>query len=983
MKLKVWRSLLLGLCLSNAIVYAALRIAPQARAQIIPDGTTNTNVDTTDSVINIEEGDRAGDNLFHSFEEFSVPNGSEAFFSNANDIVNIFSRVTGGNISNIDGLIRANGDASLFLINPAGIIFGEGAALDIGGSFFASTADGIVFTDNIEFSATDATEPPLLTINQPLGLNFGSNPGDIAVNGSNLQVGNGETLALFGGNLTITGGQIIAPAANIELGGLTATGQISFIQSENTFNSFSFPEAIAKGNMTLTNSTKVNVQAAGGGSIEINARNLELSDASNLRTGIAPESTFIGTFSPDAASMSSDSTEAQTGNININATDDITVSQDSRIDNRVEELGVGNAGEIKINTNHLFLKEGGLITASIFGEANPRTIVVDASGNISADGESESSQIPSGIYSQVVGVSDSGGIEIRTTNLSLTQGGQVSASTFGDGNAGTITINATDTVSVDGETSDGIPSSIDSRVSSIGVGDPGGIEIRTTNLSLTQGGRVTASTRGQGNAGAITINASDTISVDGEASDGIPSSIDSIISSIGVGDPGGIEITTTNLSLTQGGRVTASTFGDGNAGTITINATDTVSVDGEALDGFPSSIDSIVTPIGIGDSGGIEITTTNLSLTQGGRVTASTLGQGDAGDLTVTASESIELVGSDGEVPSGFFANTIEGSGDGGNLTIATDKLIVRDEAVITAGNFQQLVGDREPRPPGTGAAGNLEINAGSVEVGNRGKITTDNANGIGGNLTLNADSMTLENEASVSASTIAEQGQGGIVTLDIDDSLILSDLSLISARADSGASGGNIDLKADFVIAQPNQNNDIIASATEGAGGDIDITTNAIFGLEERSSSPPNNTNDIDASSEFGLDGTIQINKLEVNPTEALEELPIEIIDVTGLVEQNLCQQGQGSEFVVTGKGGIAPSPTQARDGSVSEVDLVKPVPYFRAERAAEANSIDEEEIIEAQGWVVNDRGMVELVARKTDVNSSPAQPKSIQVCH
>ena len=156
-------------------------IAPQVTAQISPDGTTDTTVNSTDNVINIERGDRAGDNLFHSFEEFSVPNGSEAFFNNANDIVNIFSRVTGGDISNIDGLIRANGDASLFLINPAGIIFGEGAALNIGGSFFSSTAESIVFSDDVEFSATDRDNAPLLTINMPIGLNFGNNPGNIAV----------------------------------------------------------------------------------------------------------------------------------------------------------------------------------------------------------------------------------------------------------------------------------------------------------------------------------------------------------------------------------------------------------------------------------------------------------------------------------------------------------------------------------------------------------------------------------------------------------------------------------------------------------------------------------------------------------------------------------------------------------------------------------------------------------------------------------
>ena len=1395
MKLKLWHSLLLGLCLSNAI-------AARVQAQISPDGTTNTNVDPADSVINIEGGDKAGANLFHSFEEFSVPNGSEAFFNNANDIINIFSRVTGGDISNIDGLIRANGDASLFLINPAGIIFGEGAALDLGGSFFASTAESIVFTDDIEFSAIDATEPPLLTVNQPLGLNFGNNSGDLAVNGSNLEVNNSETLALFGGNVTITEGQIIAPGANINLGGLTAAGQISFTQSENTFNSFSLPEAIARGNVTLTNGAEVNVQASGGGNIDVKARNLELSGASNLRTGIAPESTFIGTKRPSqetadspskrrdapasAASMSSNSTEAQAGEITINATGNITLSQESQISNRVEESGIGNTSNIKINTDNLFLKEGGLITASIFGEGNAGTVTInasdtisvegkgsqfpsgiysravgvgdsggidlttsklsvtqggrvsantegrgnageininasdtisvdgetpdgsssfiestvratgvgdsggidiktsklsltqggrvsastfgegnagtvtinavdtisvegegseefpsgiysravgvgdsggidiktsnlfltqggrvtastfeqgnagtvtiDASGNISAEGEG--SQFPSGIYSNVFGVGDSGGIDIKTSNLFLTQGGRVSANTEGRGNAGEININASDTISVDGETPDGSSSFIESTVRATGVGDSGGIDIKTSNLCVTQGGRVSASTFEQGNAGTVTIDASgnisaegkgseefpsgiysravgvgdsggidlttsnlfvtqggrvsantegrgnageividalDTISVDGETPDGSSSFIESTVRAAGVGDSGGIDIKTSNLSVTQGGRVSASTFGEGNAGTVTIdasgnisaegkgseefpsgiysravgvgdsggidlttsnlfvtqggrvsantegrgnageiniNASDTISVDGETPDGSSSFIESTVRAAGVGDSGGIDIKTSNLSVTQGGRVSASTFGegnagtvtidasgnisaegkgseefpsgiysravgvgdsggidlttsnlfvtqggrvsantlgrgnagtividaldtisvdeggsilattsgQGDAGDLTVTALESIELVGSDGEFPSGLFANTIEGSGDGGNLTIATDKLIVRDEAVVTVGNFQQVVGNRETLPPGTGAAGNLEINAGSVEVINRGKITADNANGIGGNLTLNADSMTLENEASVSASTIAAEGQGGIVTLDIDDSLIMSDRSLISARADSGASGGNLMIDADFVIAQPNQNNDIIASAAEGAGGDINITTNAIFGLEERSSIPSNNTNDIDASSEFGLDGTVEINELDVNPTEALEELPIEVIDVTGLVGQNLCQQGQGSEFVVTGKGGTAPSPAQARDGSVSEVDLVKPVPFSEVAATQEAQEA-KSEIVEAQGWVVNDRGMVELVASKTDIYGSPTHP--IVQCH
>ena len=149
-----------------------------ASAQVTPDGTTNTTVNADGNNFTINDGDRAGNNLFHSFQDFSVPNSGEAFFNNADAIANIFSRVTGGNISNIDGLIRANGSANLFLLNPAGIIFGENGRLDIGGSFLGSTADRILFPEG-EFSATDLDNPPLLTINAPIGLNFRDEPENI------------------------------------------------------------------------------------------------------------------------------------------------------------------------------------------------------------------------------------------------------------------------------------------------------------------------------------------------------------------------------------------------------------------------------------------------------------------------------------------------------------------------------------------------------------------------------------------------------------------------------------------------------------------------------------------------------------------------------------------------------------------------------------------------------------------------------------
>ncbi|NEO52375.1 MAG: CHAT domain-containing protein [Okeania sp. SIO3B5] len=196
-------------------------------AQIIPasDGTGTVVMPTSQTpnsqTLDIGGGSRSADraNLFHSFEQFNLNTGETVNFISTPETQNIFTRVRGGNISQIDGMIRVTGsNANLFLMNPAGIIFGSNASLDIPASFFATTSTAIDIGNNINgfpSSRFDTFAPNNYSelVGSPSGFVFSGASG-IIINQGNLRVRDGQNIGLAG-NYVLNLGILDAPNGNV------------------------------------------------------------------------------------------------------------------------------------------------------------------------------------------------------------------------------------------------------------------------------------------------------------------------------------------------------------------------------------------------------------------------------------------------------------------------------------------------------------------------------------------------------------------------------------------------------------------------------------------------------------------------------------------------------------------------------------------------------------------------------------------------
>jgi len=441
------------------IFITTLNITATSHAEVVLDGTLGVGgaLSGPNYLIGADLGRQHGDNLFHSFQSFNLQRLESATFLGPSGIQNVVSRVTGGNPSHIDGLLSSNiPNADMYFLNPAGVMFGPNARLDMPASLYISTADYLKLEDGGRFDVAQP-ENSLLTVAPPSAFGFLDAPiGKIDVNGSWLWMSKdnnwtlGNTLAIVGGDINIKdealpiNGNVFKKSSSL----VSVDGQIHLIsvasQGEASINSTSLSDnTFAKfGTITITDSIEgkanikgmgnINVSGSGGGEIFIRAGQLLLNNGY----------VFADTFGNQHGQ-----------GITVQLTGELKLENDSRITTQTcdettcqNPIGqtIGNAGDIYISAGQIRLTDGSQIQSSTQTGGNAGSVTVSAENLYIAGSQTLANGyiVNSGILSNTSSQGFSGKIYITADDLVLDNGGEIRSDTRGLGNAGDVYISA-------------------------------------------------------------------------------------------------------------------------------------------------------------------------------------------------------------------------------------------------------------------------------------------------------------------------------------------------------------------------------------------------------------------------------------------------------------------------------------------------------------------------------------------------------------
>lgn len=694
----------------------SLLLSVSTNAHVIPDASlkNENSIVIPNQVIDgipgesISGGAIRGSNLFHSFQRFNIKSGHGVFFRNPQGIQNIFARVNGNELSTIDGVLGVLGGADLFLLNPNGFIFGPNAQLNLNGSFLATSADYIKFKDGQYFSAHSKQIPPSLTISTPIGLGFTGTPGPIKVQGSGhtFQFSNTQLLPSIPSG-SISTGLNIKPDKTIALVG----GEIFF--RGGIINA---PSGRIEVGSILSGELDINKDSTSGFLLRYNDK-LDKGNILLSRLSLLNASGF------------------RNGNIHIFG-NDVTFTDSSFA--VIENYGSNTLGKIQVTAQK---------SLTILGdtEFSPK---------------STPNSLPKrGLTTSSFASGKGASINISTEILKVDYFGRIITTSLSDGRGGDLTIKASKSISISGNSPFFPQAPLGSTVATTAAGtsSAGQIKLISPQLTIEDGGQLASTAFRNANGGDIVVK-SETIKLSGFNSLTFSPSIISTLTG-GNGKGGNLLINSKKLILQSGGRVDASTLASGPAGSITIDSKDLVSVSGVIPGSVnPSLIISSANvvdpsiqvglelpPIPSGESGSISIKTNRLEISDGAEITVRNDGPNDAGQLSIIANRiNVENNGT-------LSAST--NGGNGGNIQLFSNLLVLNNGNILSFAK-------------GDGNGGNIDINTNLFVGFGENDISANAINNRGGNIRINATGLFLSPGTKITASSEAGPQLNGTVTI-------------------------------------------------------------------------------------------------------------------------------------------------------------------------------------------------------------------------
>ncbi|MBO0351776.1 hypothetical protein J0895_22375 [Phormidium pseudopriestleyi FRX01] len=554
--------------------------------------------------------------------------------------------------------------------------------MELGGSFLATTGDRFVFADGSFFSASNPETLPLLTVNAPVGLQFGATSGPIYISGighnlevddlgaversnrsDGLQVNPGNRMAILGSTVTLDGGNLIAESGRIEVGSVSVGSNVSLTSTAQNLT-LDYQNVTGFQDIQLTELASIDASGPGGGDIRLHGQNINLNNSSVILS--LTEGEEIGKT------------------IEINASNSLILSQYSAI--LAETYGLGIGADLNINAGGLRVGDGATISTGVNGGQPGNALNIDV------------------------------------RELILEEGGQISASSFfEEGQAGDINITASESITVSGEGEDiggflrasGISST---QNNPLGTGSGGNVILETPTLIVDRGGQIAVGTVGLGPGGNLTIRVTDSIELMGMAADEkSPSGI--FASSMGLGQAGNLTIETDRLVIRDGASVSAK--GDTLGEILQFFELDSFEELPPEILGFILEVLQLetVSQIQPGQAGNIRINASDIFLENQGSIRATTAAGADA-NIAITTNNFQLRRGSN-------LTTNASNLATGGNIALDTQTLVLGENSKITA-------------QAEDGRGGNIQVNTTADIRSGDSSIDASSQRGIDGVVAIN-----------------------------------------------------------------------------------------------------------------------------------------------------------------------------------------------------------------------------------------------------